>query len=199
MSFKLYGGKGGSPFRCHWTMHELGLSYETVPLDMRSGENKGAAYLAINPTGQVPTLDHDGFCLAESLAINEYLIEFAASDLCGANAQERARSRQWSLWTILNVQPDLLALAMPKWTGTALSPENDSAVRERLHKYLPILEARLLSSPYLAGDRFTVADINSATTLGYAAYSEFDLTAYPAIVAWLTTTASRPSYAEAKA
>lgn len=199
MSFKLYGRNAGSPLRCHWTMHELAIPFEMVALNMQAKEHKGPEYLAINPTGQVPTLDHDGFILAESLAINSYLIEFANSDLGGASAQERARVWQWSLWTILNVQPELLALAMPKWTGTELTPEEDAAIRTKLSKNLPILEAQLNASKYLASDRFTVADINAATSLGYATYSGFDLSAYPAIVDWLTTVTARPAYLAAKA
>lgn len=199
MSFKLYGRNSGSPLRCHWTMHELGLPFEMVALNMQEMEHKSPEYLAINPNGQVPTLDHDGFILSESIAINEYLIETANSDLGGADVRERARARQWSLWTILNVQPELLALAMPKWTGTPLTPENDAAVRTKLDRYLPILELRLTSSAYLAGDRFTVADINAATAIGYASYSGFDLTSYPAITKWLETVTSRPAYLAAKA
>ena len=117
----------------------------------------------------------------------------------GADAPERARAWQWSLWTILNVQPELLSLAMPKWTGVAMAPEQDAAVRARLDRHFPILEARLAASPYLAGDRFTVADINAATAIGYASYSGFDLSAYPAITAWLETVTARPAYVAAKA
>ncbi|MEI6510411.1 MAG: glutathione S-transferase family protein [Candidatus Uhrbacteria bacterium] len=199
MSFKLYGRNAGSPLRCHWIMHELGLPFEMIALDMHAKEHKAPEYLAINPTGQVPTLDHDGFILAESLAINDYLIEYANSDLAGANAQERAKVWQWSLWTILNAQPELLSLAMPKWTGIPLTPENDAAVRAKLDKHLQILEARLGASAYLAGDRFTVADINAATAIGYASYSGFDLGVYPAITKWLETLTSRPAYLAAKA
>ena len=71
----VYGPRMGSSFRPHWMLAELGLSYETKELDMRSGEHRKPEFLAINPAGQVPVMVYDGFTLPESAAIVHYLAE----------------------------------------------------------------------------------------------------------------------------
>lgn len=192
MSIKLYGPKQSSAFRCFWAAKELGLEYEHVPVDMQQREHKSESFLRLNPAGQVPVLDHDGFILAESLAINSYLAEVAGSDLMGADAQERANVWRWSLWVLFNVQPALLTLAMPKWTGVH-DEAAEAKAREKLLHILPILEARLTENSYLAGNRFTMADINAAPSLSYAEFSGYDLSSYPHITAWLANLMQRPA------
>lgn len=198
MSLKLYGGRMGSSLRCHWAMHELGLTYEEGAVNMAAGEHKSETFLAINPAGQVPALEHDGFALAESLAINNYLVELAGSDLGGADAKERAKAWQWSLWTSFNLYPSFSVLAKPKWTGVENDAATNELARAELAKQLPVLETLLTKHAYVAGERFTVGDINVAVALGYAAFSGYDLSAYARIQAWLGTVTSRPAYAAAR-
>ncbi len=197
MSIKLYGSRGGSGLRCHWVLHELGMEYEAVNVDMQNKEHKSEAFLKINPAGQVPALDNNGFYLAESLAINAYLIDLAKSDLGGATPEERAKAWQWSLWTSLNPHPQLATLAMPKW-GYPIDEAAAAAAKEKLSKQLPLLEAHLSESPYIAGDKFTVGDINVATAMSYADYSGYDLSSYPKLQAWLKLVTARPAYIAAK-
>src|SRR5689334_12872618 len=68
-SIKLYCPRLGSALRTHWVAAELGISYDSVPVDFSKAEHKSDAFLAINPMGQVPALVDGEFKLAESMAI----------------------------------------------------------------------------------------------------------------------------------
>lgn len=194
---KIYGQPFGSSLRAHWVAAELGIPYETMPLEMSKGEHKSDAYLKINPMGQVPALLDGDFNLAESLAIGSYLIEKAGSDLAGKTAEERARAWQWSVWGVLNPQPHLSALASPMWTQKPLSPEAEASAKAGADKFLAILEAHLARRAFVAGSEFTVGDINVASSIAYARMAQFDLSPYPKVNAWFGTVTSRPSYSKA--
>ena len=70
---KIYGIPRSRAFRAMWLAKELGLDYQSVPVDMGKGETRAADYLKINPNGHIPAIDDDGFVLWESLAITLYL------------------------------------------------------------------------------------------------------------------------------
>ena len=195
---KLYGPRSGSALRTHWVAAELGLPYESVSVDFSKGENRSEPFLRINPMGQVPALAEGDFTLAESMAIGSYLIDQAGSDLGGKTPQERAMAWQWSLWAALNPHPHLSALAAPAWTGKPLAPEAETAAKAAVAKYLAVLEAHLARRSFVAGTSFTVGDINVACALSYAAISKYDLSAYPAISAWMGKVMTRPAFLKAK-
>lgn len=198
-TLKLYGPRQGSALRTHWVAAELGIPYEAVHVDFAKGEHRSEPFLKINPMGQVPALTDGDFNLAESMAICSFLIEKAGSDLCGKTAEERALAWQWSLWGALNPQPHLGTLASPNWTKQPLSAAAEAAAKEGAAKYLGILQTHLAARPFVAGSNFTVGDINVACSLAYAAYSNFDLSPYPAIKAWLGRVTDRPAYFKATA
>ena len=198
MSIKIYGPRFGSSLRCHWTLAELGTAYEAMPVDFASAEHKSPAYLKINPAGQGPALSDGDFCLAESLAICSYVIDKAGSDLGGRTPQERARAWHWSLWTLLNAQPPLGTLASPVFTNKPLSAEVEAKAKSDAARHLAVLEGHLATSPYVAGDAFTVGDVNVASSLGYAAMAKFDLSPNAAISAWFAKVTARPAYAKAR-
>ena len=197
-SLKIYGPRLGSPLRTHWVAAEIGVPYESVPVDFSKGEHRSDPYLRINPMGQVPALVDGDFTLAESMAIASYLIDKAGSDLGGKTPQERARAWQWSLWASLNPHPHLATLASPKWSGQALAPEVEAAAKTAVGRFLPVLDAHLQRHSFIAGTHFTVGDINVACAVSYAAISNYDLSVYPAITAWMGKVMSRPAFQKAK-
>ncbi|MCX5742925.1 MAG: glutathione S-transferase family protein [Proteobacteria bacterium] len=196
-SIKLYGPRSGSSLRTHWVAAEVGMAYDTVPVDFSKGEHKGEAFLAINPMGQVPALVDGDFKLAESMAIGSYLIEKAGSDLGGKTAQQRAQAWQWSLWAALNLYTHLATLASPAWTQHPLAPDVEAAAKAGAAKYLPVLDKHLGAQRYMAGDSFTVGDINVATVLAYGTFAKYDMSSYPHVTTWLAGVTDRPSYAKA--
>lgn len=198
MKIKLYGPRMGSSLRTHWVAAEVGISYEAVPVDFAKAEHRSESFLKINPMGQVPALSSGDFNLAESLAICSYLIDVSGSDLAGKTAETRALALQWSLWAALNLQPHLSTLASPNWTQQPLAPEVEASAKAGAANYLALLEKHLAARPFVAGELFSVGDINVACVLGYAAFSKFDLSPYPAITAWQTKVTSRPAYKNAR-
>ena len=194
-SISLYGFAAGTPFRCHWMLKELGVAYTIIPVNMSQGEHKSPAYLAINPSGQVPALVHDDVVLTESLAINFFLGETYRPELLGATAVDRAQALRWSIWSQLHLDRHFGTLARPIWTGKHDEPAEEAA-REALGRFLPIFEAQIAKGSFVLGEAFSVADINIGATFRYADLSSYDLSAYPAILAWRARLLARPSYQE---
>jgi len=86
-------------FACMVTLREKGLDFEARPLDASRGETRASSYLSQTITGRVPSLVHDGFAVAESSAIVEYLEEtFPEPAVLPRAPRERARCRQLMSW-----------------------------------------------------------------------------------------------------
>src|SRR6185295_13628110 len=83
---------------------ELGLDYEHIPMEIGDAGARKPEYLALNPNGRLPSIDDDGFVLWESLAITMYLAKkHAAGRLYPSSLEDEARTWQWSLWALNEV------------------------------------------------------------------------------------------------
>lgn len=104
------------------TLHEKGLPFETVEIDVDAGEHRQADFAARALTGKVPALEHEGFVVAESTAIVEWLEERFGPPgypaVLGATPQERARVRQVVSW----IRSDLGALKHERPTSAMFYP-----------------------------------------------------------------------------
>ena len=137
-SITLYGSPMGSSFRPHWMLAELGLPYEKKKLDISAGENRSPEYLALNPTGQVPTMIHDDFVLTESMAIVHYLGMKHDQKLFGPYSVEAyATQLRWELFVLLNIDKNFVTLCMKKW-GNPASVESEASAVKALARYLPL-------------------------------------------------------------
>ena len=97
---KIYGHPGSRAARALWVCRELGVQFEHIPTHFADGGTQSAAFLAINPAGRIPAIDDDGFCLAESMAINIYLAKKHGGELAPKTLEEEARMLQWSFWAM---------------------------------------------------------------------------------------------------
>jgi glutathione S-transferase len=194
---KLYGVDLGSSLRNHWLLHELGVPYEKVVVNLREREHKKEPFLKLNPTGQVPVMVDDDFVLSESMAINQYLGEKFGPELLGENACERAEAWKWSIWAYLNLQKHFGVI----YFQTNWAPEKDEAAIEKatheVKPYLEILDQHLASHTHLISEKFTVADINAGVTIGYGVTVNFDLSPYKNITRWYREITSRTGYLKA--
>lgn len=192
MSLTIYGIAASRAFRVLWAAEELGLAYEHVAYRFDGPEIKSAAYLAINPNGAIPAIVDDGLPLFESLAITLALAR-KAGRLWPATLRGEALAFQWTLWGATEIEPTL-----GQWAyHTLLLPEaqRKPALAEeaaaKLPRRLDVLDGALARDAWLAGDSFTIADLNLAAILFRA--PAFGLDRWPRIAAWHGRCYARPA------
>ena len=180
-----------------WCCEELGLPFERVNVGGPFGGNDEPWYLALNPTGLVPTISDEGFVLWESNAIVRYLASrHGVGTLWPENPQARAEADQWidfhttTLWASL--RPVFLGLVRtpPEKRDKALI----EASRQKAEEAFAILDAHLNGRDYVGGSSPNMGDI----PLGAAAYRWFELEiprpSMPSLEAWYERLRSRPAY-----
>jgi glutathione S-transferase len=164
---KLYNSIGPNPHVVRIFMAERGIELPMEEVDLRAGANRAQPYLSTNPAGQMPALElDDGSIVTEILPICEYLDETHPGDsLIGSSPEERAQTRRWTRWTDLNiVEP--LTNGFRFGEGLALFesrirciPEASDGLKACAQDKLAFLDAQLAGRDYVAGNRFTLADI----------------------------------------
>ena len=195
---RIYGAARSRGLRTLWMVGELGLEYEHFDYAPRSPQTKTAEYLALNPNGAVPTIDDDGFVLSESMAINFYLAK-KHGKLYPADAKNEALAWQWSLWETDKLDRQVTVYA----NHASVLPEaqRDAALAkatwEEISAAFNVLNIALGKSRWLAGNDFSVADLNVASAL-YRALS-FDLAKWPNVNEWLHRCWDRPAGKKARA
>ena len=199
-TIKLYGGPRTSASRVYWMLEELGLKYEVIPLDLSKREQKGDAYMKLNPNGKVPTLIDGDQVIWESMAINTYLAEKAKSPLAGTSAVEKGLIQQWSFWAMLELQKPAVDWLIQEMFVPAdkKEPKVIEKSKETIGQVLPILDREFTSKQFLVGDRFTMADLNVASIVSICAALRFDMTPYKNINKWMSACSDRPAFQKLK-
>ncbi len=195
-------------FSCFVALREKRLEFELRTMTLASGEHRQGDYLARSLTGRVPALQHgDGFWLAESSAIDEYLEEAfpppAFPAIYPQRLEDRARARQVQAW----IRSDLTALRAERPTSTVFGDDEVQPLSEAAQTAAASLVrvGEALISPgndYLFGTGFTIADADLALALQRLVANDDPvppcLKAYanrvwtrPSIEAWLSKAASR--------
>jgi glutathione S-transferase len=139
-----------------WMLEEVGQPYETVVLGYGTSM-KSPEYLAINPMGKVPAIKHGNAVVTEGAAICCYLADvFPQANLAPANNEERARYYRWMFFAAGPIEAAANAKAMG-WEAPA-EKERMLGFGSMAH-VLDALEHALRDTQYIAGDRFTAADV----------------------------------------
>lgn len=163
---KLYTSIGPNPRVVKMFVAEKGLDLARVELDLMGAENRREPYLKVNPAGQSPALELDnGACLTEITAICEYLEEKQPSPpLIGTTPEERAETRMWTRRADLKVA-EPMANGFRFAEGLKLFenrlrclPEAAPGLKAVAQDGVAWMEANF-RGPWIAGDRFTLADI----------------------------------------
>lgn len=185
----------GNSYKVRLVLHELGLPYRRVVVDLLRGETRTAAFLALNPAGQVPVLVlDDGTALRESTAILLHLAEGTA--LLPAPGLARTRVVEWMCFEQTQVD-GVISRARFRRAFPALiptRPEEFEAWEREGCRALAVLDARLAAAPHLTDDGFTVADLCLYAYVHVAEEGGFPLGAYPHVGAWLARVRGRPRH-----
>ncbi len=200
---ELYGNKQSRAARCLWALEELDLPYRQIALDMAAGQNKSPAYLAINPAGKIPTLVDGDFVLPESLAINGYLASKAGpTPLWPDDVRLQTRIAQWSSWAVTEMEFPLTNIIREKRRAAASGGEADpgfAAAQAGLAGVaMGLLESRLGMHPHVAGDAFTLGDIN-AFTAAMLGPMFLEMAPFPRVSDWLARCAARAAWQRVQA
>ena len=164
---KLYSSMGPNPAVVTMFLAEKGAQIPAEPVDLMKGENRQAPYMAKNPAGQLPCLElDDGSYLSEIVAICEYLDEkFPNPPLIGSTPEERAQTRMWVRRVDLNICEPLtngfrFAEGLPLFQSRIRTiPQAAADLKTLAQEKLTWLDGLMSGKTWLAGDRFTLADI----------------------------------------
>jgi glutathione S-transferase len=137
-------------------LEELGAPYQLQLLNMKAGEQRQSAYLAVNPLGKVPAIRHRGELITEQVAIFIYLADlFPEAGLAPLVGDDlRGPYLRWLVYYAACYEPALTDKAMKRDPAPlSMSPYGD------FDTMLGALIDRLWNAPYLLGDVFSAADL----------------------------------------
>lgn len=166
----LYGeGRG---FRVAWLLEEMGLAYRLRQVDLLDGVENDSEFLAINPAGFIPAIVDGDTVMVESIAIMEYLL---ARHGPGPLAPSPGDADFPAYLQFLHMGEAGLAGPINAIVATLiLAPESEQAnwttkwAHETFESRLGLVSRQLSTTRYIAGDRFTAADISVTYALQFA-------------------------------
>lgn len=175
-------------------LEELGADHELHVLNMKAGEQRGAAYLAVNPMGKVPAVLHDDALVTEQVAVFLYLADLYPEAGLAPTLGDPLRGPylRWMAFYGSCFEPALVDRALKREPAPAsTSPYGD------FDTMLKTLTDQLARGPWLLGDRFTAADVLWGTALTWT--TQFGLVPEtPVIRAYMDRVNARPAFARAR-
>ena len=190
-----------NPRRVRIFLAEKGVAYDTIEVSIATSQHQTPEFRKKNPLALLPVLElADGKVLRESMAICRYVEElYPEPNLLGSDTWERAEIEQWNRHAELEL---LLPIAQvfrntnAFWAGRIKqSPEFGAIMRDVVGDRFDWIEGELARRPYLAGERFTVADITALCAIDFGKVSSIRIKAdtHPQLAAWHARVTGRPS------
>ncbi len=170
----------------------LGIKYEKVPVSLPDGEQKTPAYLAVNPMGKVPVIDDDGVQIWDSQAILVYLArKYGGKEWYPDDAESMGQIQKWLALAaneMFNGPAIARAMIIFKREGDQEKP------RKAGEATLAVLNGWLEKHDWLACGHPTIADIAVYPYAALAWEGNVDMSAYPAMNAWIKRVEALPGY-----
>jgi glutathione S-transferase len=195
MKMKLYEFGPTRSIRVRWTLQELGVEFESIPINLLAGEHLQPKFLKINPAGKIPVLVDDDLVLTESVAIVLYVADkYSNKGLVPTELKERAQVNRWLLFAATELEQPLWRIAR----NTMLYPEDqrlpaDVVLASQEFKAMAaVLEEHMQRRQFVVGDRVTVADFVAAYTLDWANEDRL-LDDCPQLLAYMERMYARPN------
>ena len=198
-----------SPRRARILLAEKGVPHETVQVDLRSSEQMGAAYRAINPQCTVPALrTEEGALLTDNAAIAAYLeARFLEPPLLGRTALGKAEIASWQ-WRIefegllaiaeafRNGSPAMVNRALPGPVDYPQIPALAERGIMRVQQFFATLNAQLADQQFVAANQFSIADITAVVAVDFARVIRVKAgDEHPHVLRWRSAMAERASMA----
>ncbi len=200
----LYYWPTGNGLKIGILLEELGLDYRLLPINIREGEQKQAAFQRISANGRIPAIvDHSPealdapLSLFESGAILNYLADKAGRFLPPAGTAERQKVQEWLFWQVGHVTPYLSQLQLFKEKAPEPIPFALDLLNAEATRLYRVLETRLSEVLYVAGE-YSVADMAIFPWIQPLRQGQ-DLAHYPQIHAWRERLKARPAIQRAYA
>lgn len=236
MSIKYYHAEpAANSLKSMIPLLEKGIEFQSVYVDLHKFEQHSAWFVAINPEGQVPVLDHDGIIVTHTTVINEYLEDvFADIPLRPRQPAGAARMRYWNKFVDEHVMNHVSMHGWHRMVGI-IARKIDSGEFEQLMERIPLpdqrkkwrtarsgfseadlanatdkivyavdkVERQLAQTDWLAGDAYTLADINFYSMCGMMVermFPELEIgQRYPRLIDWRERMNARPAVKRALA
>lgn len=199
---KLYdSGRAPNPRRVRVFLAEKGIEVELVPVDLGKLEQKSPDFTRINPRQRVPALVlDDGTVITETMAICRYFEALKPEpNLFGRTPVEQGLVEMWQrrvelellypiMFVLRHTNPGMAPVEVPQ------VPEWGEANRPKVMAYLEFLNLELAERAYMAGDRFTVADITAMVALDFMRVIRIEVPeAFSHLLRWKSLVSGRPS------
>ena len=156
----------------HWMLEEVGCAYETRWLEYGT-TMKDAEYLSINPAGKVPAIRHGDAVVTETVAICTYLADVFPEAGLVPDAEDREAKAAYYRWLFFVAGP-LEAAVANKILNVKVSDDMKRAIGHGgIDEVVAILESLIKGKDYIAGNRFTTADLVLCSYIGF--YMSFDV------------------------
>jgi glutathione S-transferase len=186
-------------------LNEKQIEYELIPVNVQGGDHKQPQYLSLNPFGLIPALQDGDLTLFESRAIIKYLAKKyngqGSPNLLGSTVEEEAVVEQWCDVEAHHFNPPCYAIVSQIIINPLKGGTTDEAVvasnEEKLSKVLDVYEEWLSKSKYLAGDWFSLADLQHMPFLHYLMNDVGKATLISSrkhVNAWWEDISSRPAW-----
>lgn len=193
---KLYGMSiSGNCFKVRLLLEQLERPYLWQEVNILQGESRSENFLAMNPTGQVPTLEIEaGKYLAESNAMLCYLAEGTA--FLSDDPYLRAQTLSWMFYEQYSHEPYIAVARFICRFLPADSPRRAELphLHERGRQALQLMEQHLVNKPFFVNGQYSIADIALYAYTHCAAEGGFELSPYPALRGWLARVEQQPRY-----
>lgn len=182
----------GHAHRARLFLSLLGLPFETIEVDLRGGEQKSAAFLAMNPFGQVPVIEDGETVLFDSNAILVYLAKrYGDSSWLPEDPVGAAHVAQWLSLAAGQIMYGPCAARLVKLFGSPF--DYDASVRIAL-KLFDVIEPEFGKRGFAIGSHPTIADVAAYTYIAHAPEGGISLEPYPNIRAWLARIEALPGF-----
>ncbi len=186
----------GNSYKARLFLSILGIVYEKISVNTRARENKRPEFLALNPRGQVPVLDDDGFIVWDSSSILIYLARKYGGERWYPT--EPRDAAEVSRWVAISQQTEITATGLSRARAVTLfgTAGNLPEFQERGRHFLQFLDGYLRNRTWLALEHPTIGDIACYPYIAMAPHGGVSLAEFAALNAWFARVRGIKGYVE---